>query len=266
MSADYSGLTRNTWPGTWSPSSNHPIALDTELRGTLQYVSGAVGDRLTDITGQRLQEGMLVYVKTGYTAGGVTRNSGAYYQFKLLGGQSRNASTGSMPNAEANWTEFASASSISQLTDVNLTGLADEAVLVYETDISKWVATTQIITITKSLTLTTNWQDVGINSTDLQTGSYFVQLFANDVAAGGTNSNEYYTGLMSWYSGDTNSSLEMPTDEIVLHRAGASGDAALYLRTYRTPTADPNNLKLQIYSNIANASAANYVFKFKRIM
>jgi hypothetical protein len=93
-----------------------------------------------------------------------------------------------------------------------------------------------------------------------------VQLFANDIAAGGTNNNEYYTGLMSWYSGDTNSSVEMPTDEVALHRAGASGDGALYLRTYRTPTINPNNLKLQIYSNIANASAANYVFKFKRIM
>jgi hypothetical protein len=266
MSADYSGLTRNTWPGTWSPSSNHPIALDTELRGTLQYVSGSVNDRLTDITGQRLQEGMLVYVKTGYTANGVTRNSERYYQFKLLSGQTRNLATGSMPNAEANWTELTSAASISQLTDVNLTNLTDESVLVYETDVSQWIATTQIVTFTKNLTLSQNWQDVGINSTNLQTGSYFVQLFANDIAAGGTNNNEYYTGLMSWYSGDTNSSLEMPTDEVALHRAGASGDGALYLRTYRTLSADPLNLKLQIYSNIANASAANYVFKFKRIM
>ena len=266
MSADYNGLTRNTWPGTWSPSSNHPIALDSELRGTLQYVSGSVGNRLTDITGQRLQEGMLVYVKTGYTVGGVTRTAGRYYQFKLLGGETRNSSTGSMPNAEANWTEFTSAASISQLTDVNLTNLTDESVLVYESDVSQWIATTQIVTYTKSLTLTTDWQDVGINSTNLQTGSYFVQLFANDIAAGGTNNNEYYTGLMSWYSGDTNSSLPMPTDEVALHRAGASGDGALYLRTYRTPTADTANLKLQIYSNIANASAANYVFKFKRIM
>jgi hypothetical protein len=160
----------------------------------------------------------------------------------------------------------AGAASIGELTDVNLTNLTDESVLVYESDVSQWIATTQVITITKNLTLTQDWQDTGIKSTDLQTGSYFVQLFANDMAAGGTNNNEYYTGLMSWYSGDTNSSVEMPTDEVALHRAGASGDGALYLRTYRTPTINPNNLKLQIYSNIANASAANYVFKFKRIM
>jgi hypothetical protein len=158
------------------------------------------------------------------------------------------------------------ATTLAELTDVNTSALTNEAVLVYEDSISQWVATTQVIAITKNLTLTQNWQDVGINAADLQTGSYFVQLFANDLAAGGTNNNEYYTGLMSWYSGDTNSSVEMPTDEVALHRAGASGDGALYLRTYRTPTNDPNNLKLQIYSNIENASAANYVFKFKRIM
>ena len=123
-----------------------------------------------------------------------------------------------------------------------------------------------ITTITKSITMTTDWQDTGIKSTDLATGTYVVQLIANDTGSGGTNSNEYYSGTMSWYSGDTNSALEMPTDEIVLHRAGGSGDGALYLRTYRTPTANPDNLKLQIYSNTANASAANYVFKFRRII
>ena len=123
-----------------------------------------------------------------------------------------------------------------------------------------------ITVITKSLTLTTDWQDTGINSTDLATGTYMVQLFANDTGSGGTNNNEYYSGTMSWYSGDTNSAMELPTDEITLHRAGGSGDGALYLRTYRTPSADVNNLKLQIYSNTANASAANYVFKFRRII
>jgi hypothetical protein len=123
-----------------------------------------------------------------------------------------------------------------------------------------------ITTITKSITMTTDWQDTGIKSTDLATGTYVVQLIANDTGSGGTNNNEYYSGTMSWYSGDTNSALEMPTDEIVLHRAGGSGDGALYLRTYRTPTANPDNLKLQIYSNTANASASNYVFKFRRII
>lgn len=105
MSTNYDGLTRNIWPGTWSPSSASPIALDTELRGTLQSISGDVGDRLTDIFGQRIQEGMLVYLKNGYTSGLYTRTGDRYYTYKLLSGESRNPSTGAMPNYEANWSE-----------------------------------------------------------------------------------------------------------------------------------------------------------------
>ena len=107
MATDYSGLTRNQWPGTWSAASNTiPIVLDTEIRGGLRQVSGDVNDKLTDIPGQRLQEGMLAYLKTGYSANGSTRTSGSYYKYSLLSGQSRNISTGAMPNAEANWSDF----------------------------------------------------------------------------------------------------------------------------------------------------------------
>ena len=105
MTTNYDGLTKNSWPGTWSPSSNAPIALDTELRGTLQSISGSTGDQLTDIYGQRLTEGMLVYLKTGYTSGSTVRVGDTYYKYKLLPEESRNASTGSMPNSESNWTE-----------------------------------------------------------------------------------------------------------------------------------------------------------------
>lgn len=117
-------------------------------------------------------------------------------------------------------------------------------------------------TATKSLTLTTDWQDVGIQGTDLPTGTYIIQLYANDVGSGGYNTDEYYSGTMSWYSGSTSSSMELPSDEIELHRAGGSSDAGVYLRTYRSNTV----LKLQIYSNSDNASAANYVFKFRRMI
>lgn len=121
----------------------------------------------------------------------------------------------------------------------------------------------QLTSISKSLTLTTDWQDTGISGTDLATGTYIIQLFANDAPGGGTNNNEYYSGTMSWYSGPTNSSTEMPTDEIPLHRAGGSGEGELYLRTYRTPG---GVLKLQVFANVANASASNYVFKFRRMI
>ena len=157
--------------------------------------------------------------------------------------------------------------------NVEFASLADGDQIVYNGSLQRWEnkplagsGLDQITTITKSLTITTDWQDTGIKSTDLTTGTYMVQLFANDISSGGVNNNEYYSGTMSWYAGNTDSSVELPTDEIPLHRAGASGDAGMYLRTYRTPSADANNLKLQIYSNVANPSAANYVFKFRRMI
>lgn len=105
MSGNYDGLTKNTWPGTWAPSSNAPIVIDTDLRGTLQSISGNVGDQLTDIPGQRLTEGMLVYIKNGYTTGAITRTGDTYYKYSLLVGEERNFATGAVPNNEANWTE-----------------------------------------------------------------------------------------------------------------------------------------------------------------
>lgn len=110
MSTNYDGLTVNKWPGTWSPTGDHPIVLDREIRGGLRFVSGDQGDRLTDIPGQRLQEGMIAYLKTGYTDNGIEFKSNTYYQFNLLEGQTRNTSTGSLPNAVSNWAEFSSGS------------------------------------------------------------------------------------------------------------------------------------------------------------
>lgn len=101
MSTNYDGLTRNTWPGTWSSSGTHPIVLDREVRGGLRFISGSDGDQLTDIQGQRLQEGMLVYVKTSY--GDITGDK--YYTYKLLDGESRDSSTGDMPNNSGNWSQ-----------------------------------------------------------------------------------------------------------------------------------------------------------------
>ena len=124
MATNYDGLTRNVWPGTWSTGTNSPIALDTEIRGTLQSISGAAGDELTDIPGARIQEGMLVYLKTGYTSGAYTRASDAYYTYKLQGGESRSAVTGAVPNAEVNWTQvvFSGATGYTGATGAGVAG------------------------------------------------------------------------------------------------------------------------------------------------
>ena len=106
MATNYDGLTRNVWPGTWSTGTNAPIVLDTEVRGTLQSISGASGDQLHDIPGARIQEGMLVYVKNGYTNGSTTYTADKYYTYKLQGSETRSSITGAVPNADANWTLF----------------------------------------------------------------------------------------------------------------------------------------------------------------
>lgn len=121
----------------------------------------------------------------------------------------------------------------------------------------------QIAQFTVNLALTTEWQDTGINGADLATGSYAVQVYANDTGNGGTNNNERYTGWLSWYAGATDST---EADEIVLHRAGAGTDGSLYLRTQRTPAADGRGLVLELRSNLATGAASPYLLTFRRLM
>lgn len=118
-----------------------------------------------------------------------------------------------------------------------------------------------ITTITKSLKVTTSWMDTGIAGANLATGTYAVQMLIND-GANAAQYNEYYSGIMSWYSGTTNSG---DADEILLHKAGhASNGRHVYLRIIRTTSS--GNLKLQICSSDAFAAASNITFKFKKLI
>ena len=155
---NYEGLTRNTWTGTWSPTGDHPIVLDTEIRGSLRFVSGDASDQLTDITGQRLQEGMLVYVKNTY--GSVTGDK--YYSYSLLSGESRNPSTGDMPNAAGNWSEVSFGGAISNLSDIgDISTNAPSAGQVLKWDGSEWAPAAD----------STSGGGSGIALTDLSVGS-----------------------------------------------------------------------------------------------
>jgi hypothetical protein len=158
----------------------------------------------------------------------------------------------------------ATASALSADVLVTLTGeVTGSASFNGSTDLSI-VTTPDIITFVKTLTLTTVWQDVGINSTALDSGTYIIQLFANDSASGGKNINEYYSGIISWYSGTTANPVTLPNDEILLHRAGGSSEEGIFLRNTRGNS--PDYVKLQIYSTTNNSSAANYTFKFRKLI
>ena len=122
-------------------------------------------------------------------------------------------------------------------------------------------AANDITTISKSLKVTTSWADTGIAGGNLGTGTYAVQMLVND----GTNTSqwtEYYSGIMSWYNGTTNST---DVDEILLHKAGhAPNGRHMYLRVQRTSS--NGYLKLQISSTHAFTAASNIVFKFKKLI
>ena len=122
----------------------------------------------------------------------------------------------------------------------------------------------QIKTFAQTLTITTSFADTGINGTDLQSGVYMFSLDVNDYAVGGGHYSEKYSGTMSWYQSNTNSTL---ADEIALHRAGHAPNAGvLYLRTVRTASADTDDLKLQIKGNYSASGSSTYTFKFRRMI
>ena len=121
-----------------------------------------------------------------------------------------------------------------------------------------------ITTFTKSLKVTTSWMDVGISGTNLSTGTYAVQVFG-DFAGQGNLWTEYFSGIMPWYSGGTNST---DADEISLHSCGhATNGNELYLRTLRQSTSSNSPVvKLQIATDIAFTAAVSITFKFKKLI
>ena len=116
---------------------------------------------------------------------------------------------------------------------------------------------------TASLVLSTEWQDTGITSTNLSAGTWIIQISSvSDNTVGGGHYQEYYSGVMSWFDGGTNSTV---SDEIQLHRAGhAPNSGVIYLRTIRSVSG--GYLKLQISGSATNTSAYGYVFKFRKMI
>ena len=123
----------------------------------------------------------------------------------------------------------------------------------------------QTLQITKTLTLTTEWQDTGITGQDfsvLGSGTYIVQIWHND-----QNNNffqTFHSGIMSIYTGGTNGTDEY---EVILHTTGhAQNNGLIYLRTLGSVYTDSVPYqKIQIASNKAQA-AGDYQFKFKKFI
>ena len=102
--------------------------------------------------------------------------------------------------------------------------------------------------------------DTGITGSNLATGTYAVQMYANCQGTGGIWT-EYFSGIMSWYASGTNSS---EADEIALHKAGhAPNNQHIYLRTKRNTN---GNLMLQIAAKTAITAEIQFDFKFKKLI
>ena len=117
-----------------------------------------------------------------------------------------------------------------------------------------------LITIEKNLTITQKWMDTGIQGNSLQDGTYIVQVTINSSDNGMWNI--FSSGVMSWYSGNTDDSEE---DEIILHRVGHAYGNVIYLRTIQL-SGGTSGMKLQISSSKDFTKEAKVTFKFKKII
>jgi hypothetical protein len=118
-----------------------------------------------------------------------------------------------------------------------------------------------VTTITKELTVTQDWMDVGIAGTNLPAnGTYIVQVSVAGNDSTGNMWNCLWSGVMSWHKDGTNDS---DSDEILLHRSGHAYGNTLYLRTVMRSS---STLKLQIAANTNIGKAYTYTFKFKQIL
>lgn len=151
------------------------------------------------------------------------------------------------------------------LSDIIPVATASNNGLMSNTDKQKMEGLSSVITVTKSMNLSAanTWYDVGISGGGtLTTGTYIVQVDVTSFAGQANHWLEKYSGVMSWYSGGTNSS---EATEVYLHNAGhADNGAKISIRTLRQPSG--GTLKLQIATTVAMTAARNIIFKFRKIM
>lgn len=122
----------------------------------------------------------------------------------------------------------------------------------------------RVYEFSQMIQITSDWQDVGVSADQLATGTYIVQIKANDYTVGGGHHSEYYSATMSWYGQSTDSTI---FDEVPLHRAGnGPGSGALFLRVLRTESTVTEKLKLQIAGITDNTGTSLYVFKFRLML
>lgn len=109
-------------------------------------------------------------------------------------------------------------------------------------------------TFVKTITPTTEWQDVGINGSVIPSGAYIIHLTGIQNGSKTWQHDNQYAGIMSWFSGNTNSG---DTVEIPLHQTGhANNGELIYLRTIAS-WSNAGGMRLQIKSSVDHSSASD---------
>jgi hypothetical protein len=121
----------------------------------------------------------------------------------------------------------------------------------------------QLYTLAPSLTLTTEWQEVGLTGAALPTGSYMLQLFVDDHSVGGGHQATYYHGTLGWFDADT---LDTGSSEVPLHKTGRTdGGNDVFLRTRRR-TGGSGGAVLEISASYVATGLSTYTIKLRRMI
>ena len=117
---------------------------------------------------------------------------------------------------------------------------------------------------TVSVSAAHTWYDTGITGSDLETGTYIMEVFTNSSGANNQYS-ERMSGVVAWYHSGTNDS---GTNEIPLSKAGhARNSHDIRFRIARSrSTESPNTIRLQVSDTIAWSGAGTFIIKFRKII
>lgn len=119
-----------------------------------------------------------------------------------------------------------------------------------------------VVTVAKSITPNTSWQNVTSGSIDLTSGTWAVEAaIASD--PNGFFSNAKFSGVFAWFSGATD---DNNSSEILLTRVGAEINQELFLRVKMNPAAGTGTASLEVSFDAAGASACDVDFKFAKLI
>ena len=204
MNSNYTGLTQSYWIGTWSaPNGAYPVILDTEIRGGLRTITADVGERLTDINGLFLQDGMLVYLRKSYTSnGGVPYTGGMYYKYTNSSDRSTTSPRGVLANGDSYWSPFVVTGSSSQVDTSTFYPRSNPSGFVTSSDLSNYLTTSSA-----SATYYPQTNPNGfITNSDLS--SYLTSSSASNTYYPKTNPSGFITGIdLSSYLTSSSASL-----------------------------------------------------------